>query len=266
MFTPNGDLRKLSEGATVLDFAFDIHTNLGATCVGGKVNHRNVSFREVLRNGDIVEILTSKTQKPKADWLNIVTTSKARNKIRAYMREEQAKAASLGREELERKIKNWKLSITMDDAVMVLSKYYKLRTGTELYGQIAQQKIILPDIKEILTRHLNGTLDDGHPLKAPSAAKIVSDNDDALIIDNSLSNIEYKLAKCCNPIFGGRNIRFHDDQQRDHDPPAGLPERPAAEGTLPLPGVAGALAAERGEGRVRRDSAYPGRRCDRPGE
>ena len=208
VFTPNGDLRKLSEGATVLDFAFDIHTNLGATCVGGKVNHRNVSFREVLRNGDIVEILTSKTQKPKADWLNIVTTSKARNKIRAYMREEQAKAASLGREELERKIKNWKLSITMDDAVMVLSKYYKLRTGTELYGQIAQQKIILPDIKEILTRHLNGTLDDGHPLKAPSAAKIVSDNDDALIIDNSLSNIEYKLAKCCNPIFGDEIFGF----------------------------------------------------------
>ena len=208
VFTPNGDLRKLSEGATVLDFAFDIHTNLGATCVGGKVNHRNVSFREVLRNGDIVEILTSKTQKPKADWLNIVTTSKARNKIRAYMREEQAKAASLGREELERKIKNLKLSITMDDAVMVLSKYYKLRTGTELYGQIAQQKIILPDIKEILTRHLNGTLDDGHPLKAPSAAKIVSDNDDALIIDNSLSNIEYKLAKCCNPIFGDEIFGF----------------------------------------------------------
>lgn len=96
----------------------------------------------------------------------------------------------------------------MDDAVMVLSKYYKLRTGTELYGQIAQQKIILPDIKEILTRHLNGTLDDGHPLKAPSAAKIVSDNDDALIIDNSLSNIEYKLAKCCNPIFGDEIFGF----------------------------------------------------------
>lgn len=208
VFTPNGDLRKLNEGATVLDFAFEIHSNLGASCIGGKVNHRNVSFREVLRNGDIVEILTSKTQKPKADWLNFVTTSKARNKIKAYMREEQAKAASLGREELERKIKNWKLSITMDDAVVTLCKYYKLKTGTELYGQIAQQKIILPDIKEILTRYLNGTLDGDHELKGPVAFKVLSDNTDALVIDESLSNIEYKLAKCCNPIFGDEIFGF----------------------------------------------------------
>ena len=208
VFTPNGDLRKLNEGATVLDFAFDIHSNLGSSCIGGKVNHRNVSFREVLRNGDIVEILTSKTQKPKAYWLNFVTTSKARNKIKAYMREEQAKAASLGREELERKIKNWKLSITMDDAVVTLCKYYKLKTGTELYGQIAQQKIILPDIKEILTRYLNGTLDGDHELKGPVAFKVSSDNTDALVIDESLSNIEYKLAKCCNPIFGDEIFGF----------------------------------------------------------
>ena len=208
VFTPNGDLRKLNEGATVLDFAFEIHSNLGASCIGGKVNHRNVSFREVLRNGDIVEILTSKTQKPKADWLNFVTTSKARNKIKAYMREEQAKAASLGREELERKIKNWKLSITMDDAVVTLCKYYKLKTGTELYGQIAQQKIILSDIKEILTRYLNGTLDGDHELKGPVAFRVSSDNTDALVIDESLSNIEYKLAKCCNPIFGDEIFGF----------------------------------------------------------
>lgn len=208
VFTPNGDLRKLNEGATVLDFAFEIHSNLGASCIGGKVNHRNVSFREVLRNGDIVEILTSKTQKPKVDWLNFVTTSKARNKIKAYMREEQAKAASLGREELERKIKNWKLSITMDDAVVTLCKYYKLKTGTELYGQIAQQKIILSDIKEILTRYLNGTLDGDHELKGPVAFKVSSDNTDALVIDESLSNIEYKLAKCCNPIFGDEIFGF----------------------------------------------------------
>ena len=208
VFTPNGDLRKLNEGATVLDFAFEIHSNLGASCIGGKVNHRNVSFREVLRNGDIVEILTSKTQKPKADWLNFVTTSKARNKIKAYMREEQAKAASLGREELERKIKNWKLSITMDDAVVTLCKYYKLKTGTEMYGQIAQQKIILSDIKEILTRYLNGTLDGDHELKGPVAFKVSSDNTDALVIDESLSNIEYKLAKCCNPIFGDEIFGF----------------------------------------------------------
>ena len=208
VFTPAGDLRKLPKGATVLDFAFDIHTHVGAACTGAKIGGRNVSIKEELHNGDIVNIITAKTQKPKADWLNFVTTSKARNKIKAYMREEQAKAASLGREELERKIKNWKLSITMDDAVVTLCKYYKLKTGTELYGQIAQQKIILSDIKEILTRYLNGTLDGDHELKGPVAFKVSSDNTDALVIDESLSNIEYKLAKCCNPIFGDEIFGF----------------------------------------------------------
>ena len=208
VFTPNGDLRKLNEGATVLDFAFDIHSNLGAICIGGKVNHRNVSFREVLKNGDIVEILTAKTQKPKADWLNIVTTSKARSKIKAYLREEQAKAASLGREELERKVKNWKLAVTMDDAVTVLCKYYKLKTGTELYGKIAQQQIVMADIKDILSRYLADELEEERPLREIPVAKIAGDRDDALIIDESLSNIEYKLAKCCNPIFGDEIFGF----------------------------------------------------------
>ena len=208
VFTPNGDLRKLNEGATVLDFAFDIHSNLGASCVGGKVNHRNVSFKEQLKNGDIVEILTSKTQKPKADWLNIVTTSKARNKIKAYLREEQAKAASLGREELERKLKNWKLPVAMDDAVTMLCKYYKFKTGTELYGQIAQQKIVISDIKDVLTRLLdNETVDEVRQIKTV-AAKSTSSVDDALVIDESLSNIEYKLAKCCNPIYGDDIFAF----------------------------------------------------------
>ena len=208
VFTPNGDLRKLNEEATVLDFAFDIHSNLGATCVGGKVNHRNVSFKEQLKNGDIVEILTSKTQKPKADWLNIVTTSKARNKIKAYLREEQAKAASLGREELERKLKNWKLPVAMDDAVTMLCKYYKFKTGTELYGQIAQQRIVIGEVKDVLTRLLdNETPDEVRQVKTV-ATKSTSDADDALIIDESLSNIEYKLAKCCNPIYGDDIFAF----------------------------------------------------------
>ena len=106
VFTPNGDLRKLPEGATLLDFAFDIHTSLGSTCVGGKVNNRAVSIREQLKNGDIVEIQTQKNQTPKSDWLNVVVTSKARNKIKSFLREEQAKHTRMGREELERKLKN----------------------------------------------------------------------------------------------------------------------------------------------------------------
>ncbi len=209
VFTPNGDLRKLPEGATVLDFAFDIHSNLGASCTGGRVNHRNVQIREVLHNGDIVEILTSKVQKPKSDWLNIVITSKARNKIKAYLREEQAKAANLGREDLERKIRNWKLSITMDDAVTVLCKYYKLKTGTELYGQIASQKIDIAEIKELITRHLNGEPLTEVKARGPATIKAVDTaSGDALVIDDSIRNIDYKLAKCCNPIFGDEIFGF----------------------------------------------------------
>ncbi len=156
IFTPTGELRRLPEGATVLDFAFSIHTNVGAACVGGKIEGKNVTIKHQLRNGDRVQVLTSKSQKPKADWLAIVRTNRARNKIRAYLREEEARMASLGREELERKIKNWKLPVAMDDAVTVLCKHYKLRTGTELYGRIADERVDIADTKEILTRHLSG--------------------------------------------------------------------------------------------------------------
>ncbi len=209
VFTPNGDLRKMNEGATVLDFAFEIHSGLGSSCVGGKINHRNVSFKEVLRNGDIVEILTSKTQKPKADWLNFVTTGKARTRIKAFLREEQAKAALLGREELERKLKNWKLSIPMDDAVTFLCKHYKKKTGTELYGMIAQEKIGLGEIKELLLRYLNAeNIPDEGTRAVKTPARIQAGSDDALVIDESLSNIEYKLAKCCNPIYGDEIFGF----------------------------------------------------------
>lgn len=202
VFTPNGDLRKLPEGATVLDFAFEIHTSLGSICTGAKVNQRNVPIKEVLKNGDIVEILTSKSQKPKADWLNIVVTSKARGKIKSYLREEQAKAANLGREELERKIKNWKLTISIDDAVTVLCKYFKLKTGTELYGQIASQKIDITDVKDIIIRHLSGELVESRPRVVTQVRAQGTASDDALVIDDTINNLDYKLAKCCNPIFG----------------------------------------------------------------
>ncbi len=203
VFTPRGDLRKLPEGATLLDFAFDIHTGLGSTCTGGRINQRNVQIREVLRNGDIVEIFTSKAQKPKADWLGIVKTSKARNKIRAYIREEQAKAANLGREELERKLKNWKFGITLDDAVAVLCKFYKVRTGIEIYGRIADGKIGMAEVKELLSRHLAGEpLTETRRRTAPPPRVAENASGDALVIDDTIKNLDYKLAKCCNPIFG----------------------------------------------------------------
>ena len=210
VFTPNGDLRKLPEGATVLDFAFDIHSNLGCSCSGGKINGRAVPIKEPLHNGDIVEILTQKNQTPKADWLSVVKTAKARSRIKAFIREEQAKSARLGREELERKLKNWKFTLTIDEAVAYLCKYYKLRAGTELYALIAAQKVDLGSIKEILTRWQSGEADEERRAAAAAIGQAKQQNaaprpvrsGDALIIDDNIHQIEYKLARCCNPIKG----------------------------------------------------------------
>lgn len=206
VFTPKGDLRKLPKGATVLDFAFDIHSQLGATCTGARIGDRNVSIREELHNGDIVSIVTSKTQSPKAHWLGFVATSKAKNRIKAYLREEEAKTSALGREELERKLKNWKLNIPIDDAVAALAKYYKYKTGTELYAAIADGTIEIAQTKELLSQHLNGELFEPKT-RQPSQPPVKSATEreaggDALVIDESIQGLDYKLAKCCNPIFG----------------------------------------------------------------
>ena len=211
IFTPNGDIRKLPEGATVLDFAFDIHTNLGSTCSGGRVNGKAVPIREQLKNGDIVEIMSQKNQQPKADWLNFVVTTQARQRIKAFIREEQAKNAKLGREELERKLKNWKLTAkSIDEVVAYLCKYYKQRTGTALYELIATQKIDLSVVKDVINRWLSGEADEERRAAEAAAERARRESqqptkqtsNDALIIDESINNIVYKLAKCCNPIKG----------------------------------------------------------------
>lgn len=213
VFTPSGDIRKLPEGATVLDFAFDIHTSLGAICVGGKVGGRVVPIKEPLHNGDICEVLTRKDQTPKADWLSICVTQKARTRIRAFLREEQQKHARLGREELERKLKNWKLDIAIDEAVAYLCKYFKVRRGNDLYTLIADQKVDIATIKEVLTRWLSGEADEERRQAAAEVeerkARLREEREtdvprrtDALVIDERINNIEYKLGRCCNPIKG----------------------------------------------------------------
>ena len=213
VFTPNGDIRKLPEGATVLDFAFDIHTNLGSTCTGGKVNNRAVPIREVLHNGEIVEVMTQKNQTPKSDWLNFCVTSKARGRIKSFLREEQMKHARMGREELERKLKNWKINVPIDEAVAYLGKVLKVRTGREVYSMIALQKIDFLSIKEILNHWISGEAEEQRRVAAAEAERKkeeskaadstpVSHHADALVIDEKINNIEYKLAKCCNPIKG----------------------------------------------------------------
>ena len=213
VFTPSGDIRKLPEGATVLDFAFDIHTNIGSSCVGGKIGGRVVPIKEQLRNGDICEVLTRRDQMPKADWLSICVTSKARSRIRIYLREQRQKHARLGREELERKIKNWKIDTSIDEVVSYLCKHFKQRRGIDLYMLIADAKVDMMEVKEVLTRWLSGAADEE---RRQAAAEVEerklrlreergeesTQRSDALVIDDSINNIEYKLGKCCNPIKG----------------------------------------------------------------
>lgn len=200
IFTPNGDLRKLPEGATLLDFAFDIHSNLGALCTGGRVNGRKVQIREKLRSGDIVEVTTNKSQRPKTDWLNFVVTNKAKSKIRQILREEQASSANLGREELERKLKNWKMSLTIEEAVTCLTKHYKVKTGFEIYSMISEQRVAMSEIKERLTAFVNGEIPAADTKPRKEVAQRVESSE--LVIDDSLRGLDYKLGKCCNPIFG----------------------------------------------------------------
>ena len=204
VFTPNGDLKKLPINATVLDFAFDIHSNLGCSCVGAKVNGKNVPIRHVLQNGDRVEILTTKTQKPKSDWLSFVVTSKAKNKIKAIIKEEAAKSAEAGKEILQRRLKNWKIPYN-DNTLKKILKHYKLKSTFDLYSLLAEDKLDYAVIKDLVIEK-NETQRLPEKIEDDTVDKIVknhaSKNDDFLIIDNKLDNLDYKLAKCCNPIYG----------------------------------------------------------------
>jgi GTP diphosphokinase / guanosine-3',5'-bis(diphosphate) 3'-diphosphatase len=204
VFTPTGDLKKLPVQATILDFAFDIHSNLGCSCVGAKVNGKSVPIRHILQNGDRVEILTSKTQKPKSDWLSFVITSKAKNKIKAFIKEEVTKNAEAGREILQRRLKNWKLSFN-DVNIKKLQKHFKLKNATDLYSLIAEDKVDLSVVKDLLIEKPD-VQKTPEKIEEEIVEKIVkthtSKSDDFLIIDNKLDSLDYKLAKCCNPIFG----------------------------------------------------------------
>lgn len=207
VFTPNGDLQKLPKGATLLDFAFHIHTNLGTKCVGGRANGKNVTLKYVLNNGDQIEIQTAATQKPKLDWLHIVTTSRAKNKIRQAIKDEQFKDAQMGREILQRRFKNWKIE-TDESKISRLAKKKGYKTVSDFYQELAQEKIDLLDIRELYLDLEKRETTDIHDYR--SAENFVQENPmqdiahkgDVLIIDQNLRGIEYSLAKCCNPIFG----------------------------------------------------------------
>lgn len=208
VFTPKGDLRQLPAGSTVLDFAFDIHSDVGASCVGAKVNGRNVTIKHVLQNGDHVSIIRSKNQKPKQDWLSFVVTTKAKTKIKQVLNEEKTKAAAEGKEILMRRLKNWKINYG-DAVIQKLLNSLNLKLAQDLYYLISIEKIELLRIKEILSKD-----DQAESIPAVIAVqeKEIKDSSDTasdyLIIEDRVEGLDYKLARCCNPVFGDAIFGF----------------------------------------------------------
>lgn len=204
IFTPQGDLRKLPANATLLDFAYDIHSNLGNTCTGGKVNGKIVTLKQTLKNGDKVEIITSKNQSPKQDWLSFVKTSKARNHIKKYLREAQYKTAEAGKEALSRKFAQIDVRFC-DENIRKLLKHLDLKEPFDLYLAVMANKIELAQIKEaFLEKNDNKCpeLIDSQEFSKKINRRISKDADNLLVIDDLNDNLDYKLAKCCNPIKG----------------------------------------------------------------
>ena len=216
VFTPKGDLLKFPKGATVLDMAYHIHSKIGNTCVGARINNKVVTFRQVLQSGDQVEIMTASNQKPKQEWLNVVKTSRAKAKIRLALKETQVKDGIFAKETIERKFKNRK--IELDDAVMahVINKL-GFKKVSEFYRQVADETL---DMNTIIDTYLS--IQQGEKAVtgdniARSAEEFVLDNvkdtmmgqnDDVLVIDRNLKGLDYQLARCCNPIYGDKVFGF----------------------------------------------------------
>ena len=203
VFTPTGELRKIDAGATVLDFAFSIHSGLGLKCTGGRVNGKAVPLKEKLKTADVVEIMSGKNQKPSSDWLNIVVTSKARNKIRQKLAEIDYQKAAEGKEILERRLKNWKLEINDEKFAEILKKW-QLKTINALYAAIGEEKIDVADIKAFLMEEEETCANAADQEERKGRGVNESKNtDDILVIGaKDVKGIDYKLAKCCNPVYG----------------------------------------------------------------
>ncbi|HBG88218.1 MAG TPA: RelA/SpoT family protein [Marinilabiliaceae bacterium] len=212
VFTPKGDLIRLPKGATVLDFAFDIHTEVGKKCVGAQVNGKNVPIKHQLNNGDHVSVNTSSSQVPKQDWLSIVATSRAKTKLKQALREMQYKESEIGRETLVRRLKNWKLELT-DQLISQLVKHFRYKSVHDLFRDIALEKLDVVAVKEFIQSQESKeqereTAESLHSIRSagnfvtPQLEEAEISEGEVLLIDKNLTNVDYKLAKCCNPIFG----------------------------------------------------------------
>ncbi len=222
VFTPKGDLHKLPQGATVLDFAFSIHSRVGMTCVSGKVNGKNVPIRYKLQSGDQIEINTSPNQIPKQDWLNIVVTSKARNRIRQRLKEEANKQVEIAKELLTRRFKNRKIE-DYEGTLMRLIKKMGFKTVTDFYVKIASETLDINNVidqyidlekkeAESHDKHNTTSADNFVPMSNIGDTDKDSSGVEGLVIDHNLTGIEYKLAKCCNPIYGDDIFGFISSQ------------------------------------------------------
>ena len=207
VFTPKGDLLKFPKGATLLDFAYHIHSNVGSNCVGGRINGKNVSFREVLHSGDTVEVLTQNNQCPKRDWLNIVKTSKAKAKIRLALKETQAKEGLYAKELLERRFKNKKIEVE-ESLMSQLIKKMGYKETSDFYKDIADERL---DANAVIEKYLELRNGESNTKPTESAEnfeyenpneQLLQNNSDVLVIDKNLKGIDYKLAQCCHPIYG----------------------------------------------------------------
>ncbi len=212
IFTPKGDLKKLPSGSTVLDFAYEIHTDVGGSCSGARVNNKAVPIRYVLQNGDRVDILTSKKQTPKLDWLAVVSTERARSKIKRQLKEEKYKEAETGKGLLLRKFKNWKIK-SSDDLISQLVKHYKLDTSIDLYYLIAEDKIEVSEIKKLVFKFLESVNSKTKPEEkviesTEKAAGEIAEKQDILYVGDNLKNVDYRFSKCCNPILGDKVFGF----------------------------------------------------------
>ncbi len=216
VFTPKGDLRRLPKGATVLDFAFDIHSGVGKKCIGAKINGKHASIKQVLKNGDHIEVVTSNTQEPRSEWLNIVATSRAKSKLKQALKDLLYKEAEFGRETLVRRLKNWKLELS-DQLVHQMVKHFKMKSINDFYREIAVGTIDISNVKEYILslEKKEAEKDVAETASLKSATNFVANveeelhsSDDVLMIDKNLKNVEYSLAKCCNPIFGDEIFGF----------------------------------------------------------
>jgi GTP diphosphokinase / guanosine-3',5'-bis(diphosphate) 3'-diphosphatase len=206
VFTPNGDLHKLPKGATALDFAFSIHTALGSKCVGAQVNGKNMPIKYVLNNGDQVKVLTSPTQKPNPAWLKVVTTSRAKTKIRQALKDVEFKDAEMGRETIVRRFKNWKIELD-DGKLSRLAKKKGFKTVSDFYQEIAHEKLDMHIVRDAYLDLDKQTLpEQPESRKADSFSKDTnvetSSKEDVLVIGENLKGIDFKLANCCHPIYG----------------------------------------------------------------